>query len=240
MSRNTLCAQKVSANTKTGPVWTTYRTLTMNKETPDGTCPTECPLLTKCYAACGKVYMNHLLAKKRNDNVAKWMSNVVPHGSLIRHLVSGDFFCNNKLDRTFVRELIAGHKANPKTIGWSYTHGFRRIKHQTLNKLPNLVVNASCETDNDVREALSKGWDAVQVVAQDAPKVTYKDGYKLLVCPAQTTEHLGNKQITCATCKLCAKHNRKDGATGLPVVVGFRYHSPMKGVVQKIVEGLNT
>lgn len=232
MAITTLFSKHPSQNAKLsgkkrGAMWSTYRPVTKTLAadgTPlDGTCPKDCPLLTKCYANFSFTNIIQKKALERADNLIERIK-ALPIGATIRHLVSGDFGQNDKLD-DYLDEAIAGHKARPDILGFSYTHHWRNFKAKRFNKVKNLVINASCETDADVRKALKAGWPAVQVVPIDTPDKVEKDGFRLVVCPAQT------KNISCADCMLCARPNRA-------AVIGFRAHGNNKKDIAETVKSL--
>lgn len=143
-------------------------------------------------------------------------------------MVSGDLFEGDQPDLEAVEELREAHQARPDVRGWGYTHGWRRLDPYRLN-LPNLTYNASCETPEQVRQALAAGWPAVLVVPSDHPKRLTYEGFEAVVCPNQTTG------VTCDRCGLCAKRERS--RSGRPLVVAFRAHGSRKNAVnQKLKE----
>lgn len=151
----------------------------------------------------------------------------LPHGAMVRHLVSGDLFYNDEPDSKHIEAIRRAHKRHPHVRGWGYTHGWRRLDADTLN-LPNLTFNASCETIADVEQALEQGWPATLVVPEDHPKVVKHDKFTVVVCPNQT---IG---ITCDRCRLCLKKDRK--LRGKPMVVGFRAHGSRKKRVAEVLD----
>lgn len=236
MAKNVLCVKSPSQNVKIAEkgsklMYATYRPVTrtvVDNKAIDGTCPSECKLLTICYANSGMVGIQQGNAKLREDNVTDWIKEL-PENGIVRHLVSGDLFSNDKVDTDYIGETQAGHNARPDVRGYGYTHGWVRLDADKLNALSNLNFNASCDTHEDIEKATDAGWDAVTVVGQDVPNVTYFDKFKQVVCPNQTAD------LTCEKCMLCARKDRKDHR-GLPVVVAFKAHGSMKKRVENAFE----
>jgi hypothetical protein len=195
---------------KLGNVARTYRPV-------GNTCPSACSLLNRgCYAQLGRTNFQQEKAKQRHDSLTQHL-RLLPKGTLVRHLVSGDLFHNDQPDPEVIRELTTAHKQAPHVQGWGYTHGWKQLQPTTLN-LKNLTFNASCESPQETQEALQAGWPVVAVVPENHPKLRVHPTHATVVCPEQY-----NKQVTCQTCQLCLKPNRK--YRNLPLVVGFRTHS---------------
>lgn len=152
----------------------------------------------------------------------------MPKGALVRHLVSGDLFKDDQPDLEAVAEIREAHRRNPHAQGWGYTHGWVRLSSEALN-LPNLTFNASCDTPEQVREALSRGWPAVTVLPEDAPVKADRGDYVTVVCPQQLYEH-----VTCQTCRLCLRKERT--YRGKPVVVAFRAHGTRRKQVNQAIK----
>jgi len=216
----TLCVKKQTENRKLGRSRTfmgaTYR--------PVGTtCPPRCPYLQAgnkgCYAMMGRVKLISREAEARNDSVRDYVAKARP-GAVIRHLVSGDLFLNGRPDNDYINAMLDGHRDRPDVTGWAYTHGWTDLDPGRLNALPNLTVNASCDTVDEAREAFKAGWPVALTVGPDHPKgLTDFGDFLGLLCPAQAT----HERVTCASCKLCGKADRK--LMGKPYAILFRWHS---------------
>ncbi len=206
-----------SSNSKLGKkVRATYREV-------GPTCPQSCPHLQKsvCYALYGFVNIH---AKKSPyhgtdaQRVHDWLLNL-PRGHKVRHHVSGDFMePSGQVDEEYVDSLLAAHEARSDLQGWSYTHAWDQLKSSRLNSTKSLTVNASCDSLEEVEEALEAGWPSTMVVDQNAESKPLKiDGQKarLVICPHQT------HGIQCSECMLCFRKARS-------CVVGFRVHGTGK------------
>lgn len=199
----------ISRNSKTGPVAATYRGVGQ-------TCPSECRMLQSggCYALGGHVAMQQRRAQGESFDVKAWLL-ALPYSAAVRHLVSGDLFLNDEPDADYIQGMVSGHAARPDLRGWTYTHGWRRLLPMAVNR-PGICVNASCETDDDVAQALAAGWPVVRVVESDAPQLVDNGTHMTRVCPQQT------HGVQCSVCMLCAKPERT--MRGKPLVIAFRAH----------------
>ncbi len=80
---------------------------------------------------------------------------------------------------------------------WTYTHAWKVVNRESWGRVS---VLASCETDEEVREAKARGY-ATAIVVDDYEGNTkrYRHGDSdVLPCPAQT-----KKGTTCSSCRLC-------------------------------------
>ena len=138
----------------------------------------------------------------------------LPAGQLWRFNVAGDLpGAGETVDAAALGEIV---RANTGRRGFTYTH----------KKTPEALYWAQCATDwgftvnlsaDDAGEA-----DALAavsnapltcIVPMDTPEKSYTpEGQTIIVCPAQT-----RNDITCATCGLCARADRR-------VIIGFRAH----------------
>ena len=238
IARYTFGTQGLSSNAKIGPVYATYRALGTVF-----TCPTACVMVSEtdssCYANDHLVGMNQRRARTEVLDVAVYIGQLKPRKDGkrvgVRHLVSGDLKERGAVSWAYIDGLVAGHTARPDTYGWGYTHAWRDLPVARVNGAPNCTINASCETEADIRQALAAGWSPATIVAPDAPAgiSATTDAYAVLTCPQQT----GN--ATCDTCRLCAYPvtNRKRQFRGLPMVIGFRVHGRIT-TVSKAVGGM--
>lgn len=215
----TLATKQPSVNRKlhdrdwTRLVFSTYRPVKT-------TCPPACPYLagkSGCYAMEGRTkwFADKAGTVPDVDLVDYIMTR--PRGSVIRHMVSGDLFLNGDVDASYVREMIEGHRNRPQVTGMTYTHGWQKLTAQTVNCLPNLCVNASTDTKQEAVQAIKAGWPTVMTTKRHGKGLFDFGDFYGVVCPAQT-----NKDMSCAKCMLCAKHDRK--VMGKPLVVLFEWH----------------
>jgi len=199
-------------NTKTGPLPATYR--------PMSTCPSECPFLPSgaiggCYGT-GRIFAS---AARRSADVdierATWRIRLGMEAGVryLRDRVVGDVVLpDGKLDRPY----IAGISRIAKAVGvipFGYTHGWRAFTRRdvTFMKVRGYVMNASAETHDDVVAAVALGLP-VALVDEFTPEGTTIAGRRVVTCPAQL-----RKDVTCASCGMCAKPDRK-------VIVRFLPH----------------
>lgn len=198
------------------------------------TCPQSCPFLQECYAIEGRVNLAQNNASYRNDNLVDCIAAVRDkHGSgIIRHLVSGDVFIDNAPDFNYIGHMCEAHLKSPTVLGYGYTHGWESIPSHVFKLMTNnLVMNASCETHDQVVKALDSGWACVKVVPEDTPRIVRYPEYTQVVCPAQIK--VNGKQVKdCASCKLCMMQDRK--SHGVPLVVAFRTHGTTHRVRNRV------
>jgi hypothetical protein len=143
----------------------------------------------------------------------------IPHGAILRIHVSGDFALHGVLDETYLRAVILGAQSRPDVMMYGYTHAWRLINRTVFAFPDNLVINASCDTAEDERQARALGWDITKVVKSTT---TWKRNGRTVVCPAQTSN------LTCAECMLCAKSNRTFD-------VAFKAHGNGKRKIDKLL-----
>lgn len=219
MLRNTHLVA-VSSNTKTGPIATSYR--------PQTTCPSTCPFLGKgCYGD-GRLFA---LARKYARDLARSEALAILRKAkvrLLRDRVVGDVVDGDgRIDWNYLTEISTlARMAGLRVFG--YTHAWRRFTEPDARRLADMgyVMNASCETIGDVRQAISLGMPAV-ITNDDIAEGLVIDGRRVITCPAQTRD-----DVTCATCQLCAKPD-------VPVVIRFLVHGPSKNKARQAVKAAN-
>lgn len=182
---------------------------------PRISCPTTCPFLNGggCYAA-GRIDAH---AARTGIYGTSWAADIIDHaptGTLLRHFVVGDLLApNGRLDPTVVlgSKMIAA--ARPDIDQFGYTHSWQR-RDVSPDLMPGTVLNASCETAEEVRAARAAGWDTVvTVVSPEAvEEMAQECGSPVVLCPAQRLPDVG-----CGDCGLCAKGGRQ-------VTVAFAAH----------------
>lgn len=185
---------KRSHNAKLGPIAATYRGQT--------SCPSSCAFYNNgCYAT-GRIFS---IARRFGSDEAQSildLAETIPQGGTVRFNVAGDFLAaDGQVDREYVdacNELIA---RRPDLHVICYTHAWRQLEPGAFS----FVVNASCETLAEVREAQELGWR--QTVLTDSGDEHSTIGTKLgdrqvTQCPAQT------HNVTCADCRACAADTR--------------------------------
>jgi hypothetical protein len=168
----------------------TYRTL--------DSCPDQCCFKGNgCYAH-GRIFA---LAKKwgrQEAQVLKGLFYSLRANAKIRHHVSGDITKGNRIDRAYVGLLARLARARPDLQHILYTHAWKQIRR---NPFP-FVANASCETAEDIKRAVAKGFEAVIVLKDENDPIlgTTIAGKKVIRCPEECISG-----VTCASCMLCSR-----------------------------------
>lgn len=204
---------RVSTNTKIGPipVVTTSRS----------TCPTSCPLKGNgCYADYGplSLHWSKVSSGQRGGTLDALRASIkgLPKGQLWRMAQAGDLPGDGRvLDAKALARLAL---SNTGRRGFGYTHYDPLVPGNAATiKLANqlgLTINLSA---NDVRHADRLASLTIApvtlVVPQDVRKAFKTPaGRVVAICPASTHEG-----ISCASCGVCAKADRK-------AIIGFPAH----------------
>lgn len=177
------------------------------------TCPEWCPLLNNgCYAQGGNVAIHQRGSSSNNDG-AVFLAALerLPRNAMVRLHVSGDVMLNGELDEAYLDALIQGANENPEMTFYGYTHAWQVIDRERFIFPANFVLNASCDTMEDVAVAQSLGWQTTTVIPHDAEEKRYG---KVVVCPNQTSG------MTCDECRLCFRER--------PLTVAFKAHGYAK------------
>lgn len=234
-----------SSNKKTGDIMQSYSSRS--------TCPKDCVFKNNgCYAEGYHTKMVWDRCEDKND--ARYVingeqlkigllegafnrlrKNPARDSILFRHNVAGDLAVEgtnlidvNRVDTIAVAIEGANKVAGEIIKGYTYTHcnidlNASDIIHDAAHK--RFLINASCETVDEVKHAKSLGINAV--IASVDPKETEKElkavGLYGAQCPAQV-----NEGMDCDRCQLCAK-NRK-------VVIIFEVHGQSKGKARRVIQ----
>lgn len=217
-----------SSNAKTGkmPVSTS----------PKSTCPKSCPFKGNgCYAEGGplQIHWNKVSNNERGKDWNEFLEQVtnLPSNQVWRHNQAGDLQGNNdKIDKITLQELI---KANYGKNGFTYTHYSINGKNSKVNKElikeannNGFTINLSAESLEQADNILDLNIGPVVITLPSSAKgklITPK-GRNVILCPATQKE-----SITCVSCKLCAKVNRKS-------IIGFPAHGFRKNNIDIIVK----
>jgi hypothetical protein len=209
-----------SGNAKTGDIPVTYRPMT--------TCEPTCPFLPTgavggCYGT-GRIFgmAAKYAATVTLDSLRAKLSKRNPAARFMRDRVVGDVINpDGTIAHGYIRAIaIVAREAS--LIPFGYTHAWRRMTSDDVRTIADTgyVMNASCESREDVRHAVSLGMPTVIAsdIVEDGETFTRPDGVTLRVvtCPAQTRE-----DVTCASCGLCARADRR-------AVVRFNIHGTAK------------
>jgi hypothetical protein len=207
-----------SRNVKTGPIPVSTSTRT--------TCPDACPFKGNgCYAESGPLALHwkQVTENKRGDNWKGFINKIraLPTGQLWRHNQGGDLPGEgDKLDITMLQQLIS---ANMGKKGFTYTHkpltgkGDKlAIMHANNN---GFTINLSANNLKHADDLADLNIGPVVVVtpydSQALVTLTPK-GRKVVTCPATYRD-----DVSCATCKLCARDMRD-------CIVAFPAHGASK------------
>lgn len=211
----------VSGNTKTGPIPVTYRDM-------DATCPRDCAFFNNgCY---GDGRIKGLASRYSRtftlDHARSVLAKRKTSAKYLRDRVVGDLLtAGGRFDMPYVRAIARLAREHALTV-FGYTHAWRMLDKRAVSSISasGYVLNASCETVADVRMAISLGMPTV-ITNDDVPEGMMIDGRRVVTCPAQTRDN-----VTCASCGLCAKPERKS-------VVRFLVHGPSKNRARKAIAG---
>lgn len=211
-----------SSNKKTGDVIQSYSSRV--------TCPTSCKFKKNgCYAdgyhtarqwdRCDNpedaryvINGEHLSIGLKAAVFDKLRKNPTRNKILFRHNIAGDIAIEgtSRIDIIRVYILAKAIEDTNKTVGgvlqgYTYTHcqidlQASDIIHNAASK--GFLINASCETVQEVKHAKSFGINAV--IASVDPMETVRElkamGMHGVQCPAQTKEG-----VSCDSCRLCAR-----------------------------------
>jgi hypothetical protein len=156
------------------------------------------------------------------DSVRAKLSKCNPSARFMRDRVVGDVMTESgTIDHDYIR-TIAALAIESDLVPFGYTHAWRRFDASDVARVAatGYVMNASCESREDVRQAVALGMPTVIAsdLVEDGETFTRPDGTTLRVvtCPAQTRE-----DVSCASCGLCARPERR-------AVVRFNIHGTAK------------
>jgi hypothetical protein len=207
-----------SGNSKVGAIPVTYR--------ERASCPPSCALYRKgCYGDDFHTSLAWNRADRDGISTVALAAKIaaLPDGQLWRGEVVGDIVgVGERVDATQLGMIV---QANFGRRGFTYTHkrskqAIKWIRHAnawgyTIN------LSANDAADADYLADLGAG-PVVCVVPVNTPIHSMTPaGRPIVVCPAQTQE-----DMTCATCQLCQKVDRKS-------IVGFRAHGTRTKIVNQ-------
>lgn len=205
-----------SGNAKTGDIPVTYRPMT--------TCEPTCPFLPSgdiggCYGT-GRIFgmAAKYAATVSVDSVRTKLRKRNPAARFMRDRVVGDVVTESgAIDHAYIR-TIAALAREADLIPFGYTHAWRRMTSDDVAEIAatGYVINASCESRDDVRHAVALGMPTVIAsdIVDDGETFTRPDGttLRIVTCPAQSRD-----DVTCASCGLCTRPERR-------AVVRFNIH----------------
>jgi hypothetical protein len=194
-------AVEESRNSKTGKVAVTYA--------PIQSCPSTCRFLNSgCYAQHGNtgIHLRRInketcdQKKTRPIDIAreeaKAIKEMTGEKPLRLHIV-GD--CKTAKSAQIVSNACKDYKARHGNKVWTYTHAWREIPRE---KWGEISVLASCETIEEAKHAMRRGYAASIVIAKQFDKPFHFQGVNMVPCLEMT------KGTKCDKCRLCM-HDKK-------------------------------
>ena len=182
-----------------------------------------------CYAGSGPINIHwaKVTSGERGFDWPEFIAAIaaLPAGQLWRHNQAGDLpGINGQIAPGLLRDLT---NANTGKKGFTYTHkpvlGVSGIARQNREAIETanargFVINLSGNTLAHADELADLGIGPVVVVVPSTTtaNTTTPAGRKVVICPATQRD-----DVTCATCKLCARGDRS-------VIVGFPSHGTGK------------
>lgn len=214
-----------SGNAKTGVMPVTYRTAE--------TCPTTCPFLPRNLGGAGGCYGTgrifgiagkYATSMSTADAISK-LARAPKGARYMRDRVVGDVVTpTGEFDAPYVAAIAhVAETAGLKVFGYTHAWPMFTADDVQMIKVSGYVMNASCETENDVRVAVSLGMPTV-IAGDSWTDGDIVGGRRIVTCPAQTRD-----DVTCASCGLCAKPDRA-------CTVRFLLHGP-KAQAAASIEG---
>ncbi len=203
-------AVETSRNAKLGCVSVTYVT--------QDSCPDDCPFLDAgCYGEHDLVG----LLNRRLGRIGRTPEAVAFAEADAIDTLTGDrplrlHGVGDSRTRGATRILVAAcgrYQTRGDQDIWTYTHAWHKVPRSDWG---TVSVLASCETPDQARRAMQRGYAAALVVpAFESQKLYQHEGLKLLPCPYQT------RKIQCRDCRLCWDDRRLREAG---IVIGFAVH----------------
>lgn len=217
-----------SSNAKTGPIPVST--------TSAATCPPQCPFQgSGCYAESGPLAL-HWRKVTDGSRGMDWSAFVatiasLPTGTIWRHNQAGDLPGHGaSIDAGKLAKLV---RANESKHGFTYTHkpvlgdsvkaAHNRQVIREANQdgfVINLSANNLAQADELAALAIAP---VVVVLPRGAANTTTPAGRRVVVCPAETRD-----DVTCASCKLCARRDRNG------IIIGFPAHGSGAAKVERV------
>jgi len=223
----------ITKNSKTGRISVT--------STEAKSCPKACPFRDGkgCYYFSGyHTSMNnkHLENKTRGgtwDDMCESVSTTVKPGAIWRHNIGGDLpHYEEVIDFPKTKKLV---DANTGKEGFTFTHhdmdipGNRMVVKYCNDNGFTVNLSANGLRHADTLSDLGIAPIAVALPSDFANKVFYTpNGRKGVICPA-----IQKDNVTCKTCGLCAKSDRK-------VIIGFPAHGSGAKKVDEVLAGIES
>lgn len=185
-----------SSNAKIGPIPQTSR--------PQVTCPTDCPLMNSgCYGENrpGRPSIFDMVEKSANLTAVDAIATDAPKSApAVRFNVVGDYLNDDGTPDTDYIEATNRVATSRPWVAIAYTHAWRTLSPDMFD----YTVRASCQSEDEVREAHAAGWATVVVdPGPDAPDTligSIIDERTVVQCPVTT-----GRANSCAECRLCGR-----------------------------------
>ena len=206
-----------SSNGKTGPIPVST--------TSAASCPSVCPFKSSgCYADGGPlaIHWREITNGCRGTDWNTFCDQIaaLPAGQLWRHNQAGDLpRIGAKIDK---RKLIGLVKANRGRRGFTYTHHDMGVEvNRNLVRFANQAGFAINLSGNNLAHAdrladYQIGPVTVVLPADVTENCRTPAGRRVVICPAVQRDN-----VSCATCKLCARADRE-------TIIGFPAHGSGK------------
>ena len=213
----------VSSNKKTGPIATTGRAR--------HTCPTSCtfnPLNDEGVGGCYTVgRIDAMYQRYARDYTTDDAAALLKHAKSdrLRDRVDGDVLTNGFIDIYYLRELTRA----AKEAGMRWIFGYTHVEELLPSDVPHgYVMNVSCETEEQVQDAIDRGFPAV-IATHQYLHGDIVAGRKIVQCPAERVE-----SINCGNCggsagPICGRADRE-------TVVLFSLHGGGAALAAKSIE----
>jgi len=196
MSNKVVIAVAKSTSSKTGHVAATYA--------PIQSCPETCPFIDGgCYAQhghCG-IHLRRLNKNAKNQNKTRPIDIARIEAQAIRELKSdlplrlhvvGD--CKTPRAARIIADASNEYTLRTGQKVWTYTHAWKTIPREHWG---SVSVLASCETIEDAKYAMERGYAACMVRAKPFSHAFNYKGIRMVPCLEMT------KGVQCDKCKIC-------------------------------------
>ena len=222
-----------SGNTKTGPIPVTSR--------GQWSCPTSCPFMgSGCYGENHRIGGGSTLFQVAEEAERTWTTESlavamsqsdrprkgqVRQRMIVRDREVGDVLDEDgEVDHEYLQMVTdAAHMVGRRPFGYTHVPGL------TADDVPDgYVMNASCETPEQVADAHRRGLPAVIVGDHDGLALADPE-HRYAACPAES------RDITCAECGLCAQPGRMKFPHRAAVIV-FEPHGAQRRKARAAVE----
>lgn len=195
MNKVVIAVEK-STNSKTGIVSATYA--------PMQTCPSTCPFLNSgCYAQTSHTGMHAIrLGKEARQMKLETPLKLAQEEAKAIRALKGDYDlrlhivgdCKTAKAAEVLARAAKDHMAKKDKKVWTYTHAWREIPR---NKFGSISVLASCETLDECKKAMKRGYAASVVRLKPFKGTMPFQGLKMTACKSLS------EGMKCNECRQC-------------------------------------